>query len=124
MKVAIISVYHYSHAQAARLKEEQLIQIEQFRKSHKPPCNMLRLFREQNVDCAVSVHSIYNVLAKMKKKRMQGCNTIEEVLCLSAQRGCAVFYRNCDESDVLSDIVIAYSVIDLNNENVAICTDN
>ncbi|KAI5649534.1 hypothetical protein M9H77_35539 [Catharanthus roseus] len=32
-----IGVYHHGHAQATRLTEEQLIQIEQFRKSHMPP---------------------------------------------------------------------------------------
>ncbi|KAI5671980.1 hypothetical protein M9H77_12344 [Catharanthus roseus] len=40
---------------------------------------------------------------------MQGQNTVEEVLCLSAQRGYTVFYRNCDEGNVLSDIVVAHS---------------
>ncbi|KAI5656515.1 hypothetical protein M9H77_25308 [Catharanthus roseus] len=44
----------------------------------------------------------------MKKKMMQGNNTVEEVICLSAQRGYTIFYRNCDESKVLSDIVVAY----------------
>ncbi|KAI5669622.1 hypothetical protein M9H77_19475 [Catharanthus roseus] len=39
---------------------------------------------------------------------MQGRNTIEEVLCLSVQRGYTVFYRNCDESNVLNDIVVAH----------------
>ncbi|KAI5648233.1 hypothetical protein M9H77_34238 [Catharanthus roseus] len=39
---------------------------------------------------------------------MQGRNTIEEVLCLSAQRGYTVFYRNRKESNVLSDIVVAH----------------
>ncbi|KAI5658601.1 hypothetical protein M9H77_27394 [Catharanthus roseus] len=39
---------------------------------------------------------------------MQGRNTIEEVLCLSAQRGYMVFYRNREESNVLSDIVVAH----------------
>ncbi|KAI5668785.1 hypothetical protein M9H77_18638 [Catharanthus roseus] len=39
---------------------------------------------------------------------MQGRNTIEEVLCLSAQRGYTVFYRNREESNILSDIVIAH----------------
>ncbi|KAI5648352.1 hypothetical protein M9H77_34357 [Catharanthus roseus] len=73
-----IVVYHHDHAQAARLAEEQLQQTEQFRKSY------------------------------IKKNRMQGRNTVEEVLCLSAQRGYTVFYRNCEESYVLSDIVVAH----------------
>ncbi|KAI5682018.1 hypothetical protein M9H77_03246 [Catharanthus roseus] len=33
---------------------------------------------------------------------------VEEVLCLSAQRGYAVFYRNCNDNNVLSDIVVAH----------------
>ncbi|KAI5648222.1 hypothetical protein M9H77_34227 [Catharanthus roseus] len=51
---------------------------------------------------------IYNVVVKIKKNRMQGRNTVEEVLCLSAQRGYTVFYGNREESNVLSDIVVAY----------------
>ncbi|KAI5680500.1 hypothetical protein M9H77_01727 [Catharanthus roseus] len=39
---------------------------------------------------------------------MQWQNTVEEVLCLSAQRGYTVFYRNCPDSHVLSDIVVAH----------------
>ncbi|KAI5677618.1 hypothetical protein M9H77_08568 [Catharanthus roseus] len=39
---------------------------------------------------------------------MQGRNTVEEVLCLSVERGYMIFYRNCDDSNVLSDIVIAH----------------
>ncbi|KAI5677585.1 hypothetical protein M9H77_08535 [Catharanthus roseus] len=49
-----IGVYTHGHAQAAKLTEEQLIQIELFRESHLPPRNILRFFREQNVGCAVS----------------------------------------------------------------------
>ncbi|KAI5658439.1 hypothetical protein M9H77_27232 [Catharanthus roseus] len=41
---------------------------------------------------------------------MQGRNTVEEVLCLSAQRGYTVFYRNCEESNVLSDIVVEHPI--------------
>ncbi|KAI5663471.1 hypothetical protein M9H77_22794 [Catharanthus roseus] len=52
---------------------------------------------------------IYNVVPKIKKNRMQGRNTVEEVLCLSAQRSYMVFYRNREESNVFSDIVVAYS---------------
>ncbi|KAI5672967.1 hypothetical protein M9H77_13331 [Catharanthus roseus] len=40
---------------------------------------------------------------------MQGRNTVEEVLCLSALQGYTVFYRNCEKSNVLSDIVFAHS---------------
>ncbi|KAI5672677.1 hypothetical protein M9H77_13041 [Catharanthus roseus] len=39
---------------------------------------------------------------------MQGHNTVEEVLCLSVQWGYTVFYRNCDKSNIPSDIVFAY----------------
>ncbi|KAI5659773.1 hypothetical protein M9H77_28566 [Catharanthus roseus] len=51
---------------------------------------------------------IYNVVAKIKKNQIQGRNTVGEVLCLSAQRGYMVFYRNCEESNMLSDIVVVY----------------
>ncbi|KAI5672084.1 hypothetical protein M9H77_12448 [Catharanthus roseus] len=81
------SVYSYGHAQAARLTEEQLQQTEQFRKSHIPPRNILRFFREQDVGCAVSAQKIYNVVAKIKRNRMQGRNTVEEIFSLSAKRG-------------------------------------
>ncbi|KAI5672818.1 hypothetical protein M9H77_13182 [Catharanthus roseus] len=39
---------------------------------------------------------------------MQGRNTVEEVLRLSAERGYAVFYRNSEDSNVLSDIIVAH----------------
>ncbi|KAI5653977.1 hypothetical protein M9H77_31164 [Catharanthus roseus] len=39
---------------------------------------------------------------------MNGRNTVEEVLCLSAQRGYNVFHRNREESNILSDIVVAH----------------
>ncbi|KAI5652756.1 hypothetical protein M9H77_29943 [Catharanthus roseus] len=67
-----IGVYTHGHAQAAKLTKEQLIQIEQFRKSYVPSRNILRFFREQNVGCAVNAQKIYNVVAKIKKNRMQG----------------------------------------------------
>ncbi|KAI5676063.1 hypothetical protein M9H77_07013 [Catharanthus roseus] len=76
-----IVVYHHGHAQAARFIGEQLQQID--------------------------AQKIYNVIAKIKKNRMQGRNTVEEVLCLSAQRGYTVFYRNREESNVFSDTVVA-----------------
>ncbi|KAI5656352.1 hypothetical protein M9H77_25145 [Catharanthus roseus] len=103
-----ISVYTHGHAQAAKLTDEQLIQMEQFRKSHVPPRNILRFFWEQNVGCAVNAQKIYNVVAKIKNNRIHGRNTVEEVLCLSAQRCYTVFYRNCEDNDVLSDIVVAH----------------
>ncbi|KAI5673797.1 hypothetical protein M9H77_14161 [Catharanthus roseus] len=76
-----IAIYHHIHAQAARLTEKQLQHTEQFRKSYVPPRNILRFFREQDVGCVVSAQKIYNVVAKIKKNRMQGRNTVEEVLC-------------------------------------------
>ncbi|KAI5682393.1 hypothetical protein M9H77_03621 [Catharanthus roseus] len=54
------------------------------------------------------VQKIYNVVAKIKRNQMQGRNTVEEVLCLSAERGYKVFHRNREESNVLSDIVVAH----------------
>ncbi|KAI5657845.1 hypothetical protein M9H77_26638 [Catharanthus roseus] len=92
----------------ARLTEEQLQHTNQFRKSHVSPRNILRFFREQNTGFAVSAQKIYNVIVKIKKNRMKGRNTVEEVLSLSAERGYTVFYRNCEESNILSDIVIAH----------------
>ncbi|KAI5678492.1 hypothetical protein M9H77_09442 [Catharanthus roseus] len=71
-----VAIYNHGHAQATRLTEEQLHQIEHFRKS-------LFLFRSQL--------EIYD------RNRMQGRNTVEEVLCLKTE-----------ESNVLSDIVIAH----------------
>ncbi|KAI5664747.1 hypothetical protein M9H77_24070 [Catharanthus roseus] len=94
--------------EAAKLTEEQLIQTEQFRNSHVPPCNILRFFWEQNVGCAVSAQKIYNIVVKIKKNRMQGRNTVEEILCLSAKWGYTIFYRNCEDNNVLSNIVVAH----------------
>ncbi|KAI5672004.1 hypothetical protein M9H77_12368 [Catharanthus roseus] len=51
---------------------------------------------------------IYNVVAKIKKNMMQGQNMVEKVLCLCAQQGYTVFYRNCNDNNVLSDIVVAH----------------
>ncbi|KAI5674276.1 hypothetical protein M9H77_14640 [Catharanthus roseus] len=72
-----IGVHTHGYAQAAKLTEEQLIQIEQFRKSHV-------------------AQKIYNVVAKIKKNRMQGQNT-----------DYTVFYRNREDNNMLSDIVVA-----------------
>ncbi|KAI5676089.1 hypothetical protein M9H77_07039 [Catharanthus roseus] len=33
---------------------------------------------------------------------------VDEVLCLSAQQGYTIFYRNCEKSNILSDIVVAH----------------
>ncbi|KAI5680809.1 hypothetical protein M9H77_02036 [Catharanthus roseus] len=39
---------------------------------------------------------------------MQGQNTVKEVLYLSAQWGYTVFYRNAEDNNVLSDIIVAH----------------
>ncbi|KAI5666401.1 hypothetical protein M9H77_16254 [Catharanthus roseus] len=88
--------------------QEQLQQTEQFMKSHVPPRNILQFFREQDVGCVVSSQKIYNVVAKIKRNRMQGRNTVEEVLRLSAEKDYIIFYRNGEDSDVLSNIVVAH----------------
>ncbi|KAI5652366.1 hypothetical protein M9H77_29553 [Catharanthus roseus] len=88
-------IYHHDPAQAAKLTDEQLQQTEQFIKSHVPPRNMTIFSRTRR--CA---QKIYNVVAKIKNNRMQGRNTVKEVLCLSAQRGYKVFYRNRQESNM------------------------
>ncbi|KAI5673516.1 hypothetical protein M9H77_13880 [Catharanthus roseus] len=89
-----VVIYNHGHARAARLTEEQLHQTEQFRKSHVPPRSILRFLREQDVGWT--------------RNRIQGRNTVEEILCLSSQRGYTVFHRNREESNVLSDIVVAH----------------
>ncbi|KAI5682914.1 hypothetical protein M9H77_04142 [Catharanthus roseus] len=109
-----IGVYNHSHAQATKPTEEQLIQTKQFRKGYVRPHNILRFFRKQYVGCAMSAQKIYNVLAKIKKNRMQGRNMVKEVLYLSAQWGytpdisMAKFYRKCPDSNLFSDIVVAH----------------
>ncbi|KAI5654560.1 hypothetical protein M9H77_31747 [Catharanthus roseus] len=67
---------------------------------------------ETSYDFSVNktAQKIYNVVAKIRKNRMQGQHTVEEVLCLSAKQGYTVFYRNCEESNVLRDIVVEYTI--------------
>ncbi|KAI5668038.1 hypothetical protein M9H77_17891 [Catharanthus roseus] len=101
-----IAVYNHGHAQAARLTEEQLQQTEQFRKSHVPPRRIRYWLRKFYGIC--SAQKIYNVVVKIKKNWIQGRNTVEEVLSLSTQRGYTVFYRNREENNILSDIVVAH----------------
>ncbi|KAI5683194.1 hypothetical protein M9H77_04422 [Catharanthus roseus] len=105
-----IAVYNHGHAQAARLTEEQLKQTEQFWKSHVSPRNILQFFRKRNIGCAVSAQKIYNAVAKIKKNRMQGRNTLGEVLCLSAERGYTVFYRNYEDNNTFSDILSLHTL--------------
>ncbi|KAI5656921.1 hypothetical protein M9H77_25714 [Catharanthus roseus] len=99
-----IGVYTHSHTQAAKLTEEQLIQIEHFRKSHVPPVIFYYFFGNK------IAQKIYNIVTKIKKNKIQGRNTVEEVLYLSAKRDYTVFDRNCEDSNVLSDIVIAHPI--------------
>ncbi|KAI5649434.1 hypothetical protein M9H77_35439 [Catharanthus roseus] len=54
-----------------------------------------------------SAQKIYNVVAKIKRNRMQGRNTVEEILCLSAERGYTVFHRNRAESTYL--VILLYT---------------
>ncbi|KAI5682232.1 hypothetical protein M9H77_03460 [Catharanthus roseus] len=46
----------------------------------------------------VPAQKIYNVIAKIKRNRIQGRNM-----------GYMVFYRKCDDSNTLSDIVVSHS---------------
>ncbi|KAI5662275.1 hypothetical protein M9H77_21598 [Catharanthus roseus] len=50
---------------------------------------------EKNPDCAV---------------RIEGRNTVEEVLHQCNQRGYRCYWRNCEENNILSDIVVVHSV--------------
>ncbi|KAI5648842.1 hypothetical protein M9H77_34847 [Catharanthus roseus] len=86
-----VAIYNHDHAQTARLTEEQLHQTEQFRKKIYDIC---------------SAQKIYNVVTKIKRNRMQGRNTVEEVLCLSAEKDYKIFHRNREER--VSDIVVAH----------------
>ncbi|KAI5668194.1 hypothetical protein M9H77_18047 [Catharanthus roseus] len=67
-----IGVYTHSHAQAVKLTEEQLIQTEQFRKSHVPPRNILRFFREQNVGCALVPRKYITSLRRLRRIGCRG----------------------------------------------------
>ncbi|KAI5663166.1 hypothetical protein M9H77_22489 [Catharanthus roseus] len=67
----------------------------------------------ENKMWVVLAQKIYNIVAKIKKNKMQGQNMIEEVLCLSAQRGYMVFYKKCDNNNILSDIVVAPTSIQI-----------
>ncbi|KAI5649388.1 hypothetical protein M9H77_35393 [Catharanthus roseus] len=85
-----ITIYSHGHAQSARLtEEEQLQQTEQFRKSHVPPRNILRFFREQDEPDA-------------GKKYGSGSSS------LKCRKGYTVFYRNREDINILSDIVVAH----------------
>ncbi|KAI5673757.1 hypothetical protein M9H77_14121 [Catharanthus roseus] len=61
---------------AARLTDDHLKITEEFSRCQVAPQNIMASLLEKNPDCAVSKQTIYNVRVKMKKKRMQGRNTI------------------------------------------------
>ncbi|KAI5654269.1 hypothetical protein M9H77_31456 [Catharanthus roseus] len=104
-----IGVYNHGHTQAARLTEEQLIQTEQFIKVMWYHVISYSFFK--NKMRVVPAQKIYNIVTNMKKNRMQERNTKEEVLCLGAQWGYTVFYKNCGDSIVLSDIIVVHTTL-------------
>ncbi|KAI5681401.1 hypothetical protein M9H77_02628 [Catharanthus roseus] len=73
-----------------------------------PKKSMDRMGRKNSCFYGLGFQKIYNVVAKIKRDRMQGRNTVEEVLRLSAERSYTVVYRNGEDSNVLSDIVVAH----------------
>ncbi|KAI5652717.1 hypothetical protein M9H77_29904 [Catharanthus roseus] len=70
--------------------------------------NLGHLFTTDRIFSSKDELKVYNVIAKIKRNRIQGRNTIEKVLRLSAERGYTVFYRNSEDNNVLSDIVVAH----------------
>ncbi|KAI5663474.1 hypothetical protein M9H77_22797 [Catharanthus roseus] len=70
--------------------------------------NLGHLFTTDRIFSSKDELKIYNVVAKIKRDRMQGRNTVEEILRLSVERGYTVFYRNGEDSNVLNDIVVAH----------------
>ncbi|KAI5682917.1 hypothetical protein M9H77_04145 [Catharanthus roseus] len=73
-----ISAYPYAHAQATRLTDDQLKLTEEFIRCQIAPQNIMASLLEKNPDCAISKQTIYNARARMKKKRMEEHNTVEE----------------------------------------------
>ncbi|KAI5671830.1 hypothetical protein M9H77_12194 [Catharanthus roseus] len=65
--------------------------------------NILASLLEKNLDCVVSKQTIHNAQAKMKKKMMEGHNTVEEVLHQCNQRGYRCYWRN-EENNILSNV--------------------
>ncbi|KAI5647978.1 hypothetical protein M9H77_33983 [Catharanthus roseus] len=65
---------------------------------------------DQKFNSKDDAQKIYNVVAKIKKNRIKGQNAAEEVLSLNAEWGYTIFYRNREESNVLSDIVVAQPI--------------
>ncbi|KAI5667611.1 hypothetical protein M9H77_17464 [Catharanthus roseus] len=70
-----IGVYFHAHAQDARLTDDRLKLTEELNRCQVAPRNVMASLLEKNLDCAVSKQ----IRAKMKK-RMEGHNTVEEVL--------------------------------------------
>ncbi|KAI5666609.1 hypothetical protein M9H77_16462 [Catharanthus roseus] len=85
-----IGVYFHAHTQAARLMDDQLKLTEEFNRSQVTPQNIMASLLEKNPNYAVSKQTIYNTRAKMKKKRMEGRNMVEEVLHQCNERGLGV----------------------------------
>ncbi|KAI5658140.1 hypothetical protein M9H77_26933 [Catharanthus roseus] len=76
-----ICVYLHAHAQVARLMDDQLKLTEEFCRCQVAHRNIMMVsLLERNMDCTVSKQTIYNAQAKMKKKRMEGRNMVEEVI--------------------------------------------
>ncbi|KAI5681641.1 hypothetical protein M9H77_02869 [Catharanthus roseus] len=104
-----IAIYSQGHAQSARLTKEQLQQTEQ---SGRVMFHLAIYYDfSENKTLVVQLgnsQKIYNVVAKIKRDRTQGRNVVEEVLCLSAERGYTFSIRNGEDSNVLSDIVAAH----------------
>ncbi|KAI5654960.1 hypothetical protein M9H77_32147 [Catharanthus roseus] len=103
-----VAVYNHSHAQASSCTK--------LSSSGRVMCRLAiyydfsenkTLAAQLEIYDVCSAQKIYNVVAKIKRNRMQGRNKVEEVLCLSAERGYTIFYRNREESNVLSDIIVA-----------------
>ncbi|KAI5677233.1 hypothetical protein M9H77_08183 [Catharanthus roseus] len=66
-----IVVYPHTHAQTARLTNDQLKFSEEFSRHQATPQNIMSSLLEKNLYCVVSKQTIYNVQAKMKKKRIE-----------------------------------------------------
>ncbi|KAI5676111.1 hypothetical protein M9H77_07061 [Catharanthus roseus] len=75
-----IGVYLHICTQAARSTDDQLKLTEEFSRCQVAPRNIMASLLEKNLDCAVSKQIIYNAQTKMKKKRMEGRNTVEEFM--------------------------------------------
>ncbi|KAI5673166.1 hypothetical protein M9H77_13530 [Catharanthus roseus] len=73
-----------------------------------------------------NAQKIYNVVAKIKRNRIHRRNTVEEVLCLSVERGCIVFHRNREDNNVLSDIFVAHptSIAMVQHATIRMCRDD